>query len=403
MIYVCSNTLPTRGMDMLGENDKTCPFVIDPVVAKTPLPSGISNPIPFGPPSQIGDLGTFGHFRMIRLIGKGSAGAVYHAFDSEKKSDAAIKILIPGAGGKRSRERFVREAKACAKVQNDHVVAIRRTGETNGLPFIEMEYLRGLPLDQYLKKTPRVRFTQLLRFSREVATGLAAIHEAGIIHRDIKPANIWLEAPNGKAKLLDFGLVHTDDPQAEALTQHGTVVGTPAYMSPEQARGRTIDHRTDLYSLGIVIYQMATGQIPFQGKSALDVVTAIVTETPKPISHINTSIPKSFSDFVQKLLAKDAAKRPANAQEVIDFLRTVPAASLTPNPDLIFSNEVRSELASFETLNSNTWATLSDVKPRPLKKQKYRKAKQINPKWYWIAAAISAVIVIGILVFLKLR
>ena len=163
--------------------------------------------------------------------------------------------------------RFLREARGAAKLHHDHIIPIYYVGESDGIPFLAMPFLEGEPLDLRIKRggdhSP-LPIPEAIRIAREVAQGLAVAHEHGVIHRDIKPGNIWLEAPNGRVKILDFGLARTEK-EAAHLTASGAIMGTPAYMAPEQARGKHVDARADLFSLGCVLYEMVSGRRPFTG------------------------------------------------------------------------------------------------------------------------------------------
>src|SRR5438132_1318450 len=235
-------------------------------------------------------------------------GIVYRAEDMHLHRPVALKIMRPGpdfdAVGK---ERFLREARAAAAVKHDHIVTIYQVGEERGVPFIALEYLQGLSLDKWLDKTPRPSVAQVLRVGREVAAGLAAAHARGLVHRDVKPANIWLEAPTGRVKLLDFGLAHsrTDDVR---LTHTGAVLGTPSYMAPEQARGEAVDERADLFSLGCVLYRLCTGRLPFRGRSATAVATSLAVDTPPAVWRRPWRSASSSSRSNGKMVARPASR-----------------------------------------------------------------------------------------------
>jgi serine/threonine protein kinase len=261
--------------------------------------------------------------RIIRVIGTGATATVYETVDDDLDRRAALKVLLPSVSNRKVRERFLREAKLAAKVHHAHVVTIYRTGQLRGLPFIEMELLGGVTLEYYLKKFVVCKAGQVVRFARELFDGLAAVHALGITHRDVKPGNVWLAAPSGTVKLLDFGLAHVEDSGNE-LTKVGTILGTPAYMSPEQARGRPVDFRSDLFSAGIVLYQMATGVLPFVGRRPIDVIAAITAQPHRPAIQLNGAIPAALSDLIDRLLEKDPAKRPASSIAVINAIRGIP-------------------------------------------------------------------------------
>ena len=184
-----------------------------------------------------------------------------------------------------------------------------------------MPLLQGEALDDRLKREGRLPLAEVLRIGREMAEGLAAAHAAGLIHRDIKPANMWLESARRRrgSRSLDFGLARGGDGDAQ-LTQAGAVVGTPAYMAPEQASGEKVDGRCDLFSLGCVLYQLCTGATPFAADDAMAMLMALATETPKPVREVNPDVPAELSDLVMRLLAKNPAERPQTAGEVIQAI-----------------------------------------------------------------------------------
>ena len=266
-----------------------------------------------------------GPYRLIKALGHGGMGAVYLAEDTQLRRPTALKVMLPSVAiDAQSRERFLREARAAAAIRNDHVVTVYQVGEESGTPFIAMELLRGAPLDAYLAKEPAPTMTAVVRLAREIASGLAAAHEKGLVHRDIKPANIWLEAPKGRVKILDFGLARPAKPDredAERLTHDGMVIGTPSFMSPEQARGEAVDFRTDLFSLGTVLYRLCTGHLPFSGPTTLAVLTQLAIDNPPPASEVNPQVPAALSELIDRLLKKDPADRPKSARAVADELR----------------------------------------------------------------------------------
>ena len=221
----------------------------------------------------------------------------------------------------------MREARAAAQLRSDHVVSIFQVGEADNVGFLAMEFLEGTSLEDWLKQGQPPTFAQVARIGRQIALGLAAAHERGLIHRDVKPANVWLEsAHQGRAKLLDFGLAHSraNDPH---LTQSGTIVGTPAYMALEQARGEKIDHRADLFSLGVVLYRLCTGRMPFRGENTTAVLTSLAVDQPRPPREVNPAVPPRLAALIARLLAKDREKRPGSAQEVADELLAIERAA----------------------------------------------------------------------------
>ena len=195
-----------------------------------------------------------------------------------------------------------------------------------------MEFLKGQSLEQWLKRRRRPTPGQTVRLAHQIATGLHAAHERGLIHRDIKPANIWLQAPDAHVKILDFGLARNRDDML--LTKSGMILGTPAYMAPEQANGEQVDHRCDLFSLGCVMYELCVGQRPFQGDNMLMLLSALAHYNPVPPRDLNPDIPPRVSDLIMRLLAKKPAERIGTANEVVKeckaIMQAMSAASSTP-------------------------------------------------------------------------
>ena len=243
-------------------------------------------------------------------------------------------MLPQFAADRNAKERFLREARSAARVKHDNVVTLYEADERDGIPYIAMEYLEGYPLDEYLKRKGTPAPAQILRIAAETAAGLAAAHRLGLVHRDIKPANLWLEAPNGRVKVLDFGLARPVDTEIE-LTGSGAVVGTPAYMSPEQARGEKVDHRTDLFSLGAVLYRLGTGRLPFEGPTTMAVLMALGTQEPTPVRELNPALPESLAALSHQLLAKRAEDRPQSADDVVRRLRAIAHELTVPVGQLV--------------------------------------------------------------------
>ncbi len=197
-----------------------------------------------------------------------------------------------------------------------------------------MQVLVGEALDERLKREERLPLAEVLRIGRETAEGLAAAHEAGLIHRDIKPGNLWLESPRGRVKVLDFGLARAASDNTQ-LTQSGAIVGTPAYMAPEQARSDKVDGRCDLFSLGCILYRMCTGEAPFKGTDTISLLAAIALDVPKPPRQLNPDIPKPLADLILQLLAKKPQERPASARivaERLDAIAQGPSAAARSAP-----------------------------------------------------------------------
>jgi WD40 repeat protein/serine/threonine protein kinase len=281
------------------------------------------------PAKKPDELGRLGPYRVLKVLGAGGMGVVFQAEDPALQRMVALKAMLPAlAASPKAKARFLREARAAAAIEHDHIVPIHRVGEDRGVPFLAMQFLQGEPLDERLgHESPEgagqpLPLPEILHLGRETAEGLQAAHEKGLIHRDIKPANIWLEKPRGRVKILDFGLARASD-ENEQITNPGAIMGTPSYMAPEQARGGKVDFRCDLFSLGCVLYQMATGSRPFQGDDAISTLMAVATEAPKAPRERNPRIPPALSDLIMHLLAKSPDDRPAGARVVAQELRTL--------------------------------------------------------------------------------
>ncbi|MFL6428805.1 MAG: protein kinase domain-containing protein [Acidobacteriaceae bacterium] len=283
-----------------------------------------------------------GPYELLDKLGSGGMGVVFRARDTRLHREVAIKLLHEGylgAGtpGTNSQERFLREARAASALNHPNICTIHDVGEQEGKPYLVMELLQGRTLREILNAQP-LPCAQIVEFGIQLARAMEEAHQAGIIHRDIKPANIFVvRAQQGsqQIKVLDFGLAKitvilpgvgtsgdsSDSTEmaatiGETLTMPGSTFGTIAYMSPEQARGQPLDLRTDLFSLGAVLYEMATGGLPFPGDSNADILASLLAREPEPIRKLNPAIPKDLERIILKLLAKDKAQRYQSASEV---------------------------------------------------------------------------------------
>lgn len=358
--------------------------------------------IPFGKAADPAEIGTLGPYRVIRQLGRGGMGAVFLATDTRLNRKLALKVMLPQyAADKVARERFLREAQAAAQISHDNVVTVYEADERDGVTYIAMQFLQGYPLDEYLKKKGKPAVPQVIRLAREAAAGLAAAHKLGLVHRDIKPANLWLEAPNGRVKLLDFGLAKPLAAQVE-MTQSGIIMGTPAYMSPEQARGSKVDGRTDLFSLGAMLYQLCTGKLPFEGPNVMAVLTALATENPRPVRELNPDVPAALADLIHQLLSKKPADRPAAADEVVRRLRSI-TEDHGQNSTPVGGGRPAAAITVTAAPEPDPWDRLDqiDVTPqslraapvrRPGTKRRSGQRRQGAPTWLWIAASAACVV-----------
>lgn len=288
---------------------------------ETPVSVGESEPLAFLVPSdKPGILGRLSHYQVLEVIGRGGMGIVLRAFDDKLHRVVAIKVMAAQlATNATARRRFAREAQAAAAVIHDHIVTIHAVEEAEPLPYLVMHYVAGLSLQQRLDREGPLELHEILRIGMQTASGLAAAHAQGLIHRDIKPANILLENGVERVKITDFGLARAVADASQ--TQSGVVTGTPQYMSPEQARGEAVDQRTDLFSLGSVLYAMCTGLAPFRGSNSMSVLKRVCDEAPTPIREANPEIPDWLVAIIGKLHAKDPAERYQSAAGVAESLR----------------------------------------------------------------------------------
>lgn len=284
------------------------------------VPDPLAVSLDFLQPSQLPEsLGAIGGYDVLEVVGRGGMGIVLRAIDAKLNRVVAIKVLVPElAGNPQARRRFLREAQAAAAVCHDHVVTIHGVDDDEKLPFIVMEYIVGQSLQQKIDKSGPLGLKETLRIGMQIAAGLTAAHKQGLVHRDIKPANILLENGVERVKITDFGLARASD--EVAITQFGQIAGTPQYMSPEQAMGHSVDRRSDLFSLGSVLYTMCTGRPAFRADSTVAVLRRVCDETPRPISELNPDIPDWLVAIIERLMSKSPEQRFQSASEVANLL-----------------------------------------------------------------------------------
>ena len=287
-----------------------------------------------GQSDKPGYIGRFGSYEVLRVLGRGGMGVVLKVYDAALERHAAVKVLLADlAANENARRRFAREAKAAAAVDHDNVITIHHIGESSGLPYLVMPYVSGGSLERLIRTSHApLSVDEITRIGRQIAAGLSAAHDRGLTHRDIKPANILLEDDGRKVKLADFGLARAGDELA--ITRTGMIAGTPQYMAPEQAMGQRVDHRTDLFSLGAVLYTLCTGRPPFSQASVIAAIRGVCDETPRSIQTINPSIPPWMIELIERLMAKDPDQRIQTAAEVVAWFDRPPNAlpvTLAPN------------------------------------------------------------------------
>jgi serine/threonine protein kinase len=314
---------------------------------------------------------TLGKYRIVERLGSGGMGVVYKAYDDGLRRWVAIKTLNRVLSGTDiARRRFIREARAAAAVRHPNVVTIHAVEEENGVPFIVMEYIEGRTLRDLRRSAGTLTPMHILGISVQVAAGLAAAHVQGVIHRDVKPGNIMLEGED-RVILTDFGLARAAVDNVE-LTSSALPLGTPAYMSPEQVNGSTVDGRSDLFSFGCVLYAMFVGHSPFQGQNALEVARKVTDLVPRPLLEVDPRTPPFLSEIVERLLEKNPAKRFQSSLELLDVLNGH-LAQLNQTPTDEFSRVL------------------------------YRKhtVRRRSPRWLALASGTLLVVILGMLLFFK--
>jgi serine/threonine protein kinase/tetratricopeptide (TPR) repeat protein len=303
----------------MGPSPRTAPFAIARHVAN--LLGG----------KMIGQ--TISHYKILEKLGEGGMGVVYKAEDTKLKRTVALKFLSPQAlGTEDEKNRFIHEAQSAAALNHPNICTVHEIDEREGQPFIAMEYIEGQSLKDIIASGP-LKLGEARNIAMQIAEGLHEAHRRSIVHRDIKPANIMI-TDAGRVKIMDFGLAKS--PGKTQLTREGTTIGTVAYMSPEQARGEKVDHRTDIWSLGVVLYEMISGQSPFKGDHEQAIVYSIVNEEPRPLTHLRTAVPVELERIARKAMAKSPRDRYQHADELMVDLRSltveIDSAGVTTGP-----------------------------------------------------------------------
>lgn len=272
-----------------------------------------------GPTDDPHKLGRIGTYEVTAVIGRGGMGVVFKAFDAALNRFVAIKMLLPHlAVSGAARKRFAREGQAAAAVIDDNVMPIYSVAEWQDVPYLVTQYCRGTTLQKRIQDQGPLELKEILRIGMQTARGLAAAHAQGLVHRDVKPSNILLDGTVERALLTDFGLARAVDDAS--ITRTGVIAGTPQYMSPEQARGGSVDARSDLFGLGCVLYAMCTGRPPFRAENSYAVLRLITDEEPRPIREINPEIPEWLCRLIHRLMAKSPNDRFSSAAEVATLL-----------------------------------------------------------------------------------
>jgi non-specific serine/threonine protein kinase len=263
---------------------------------------------------------TISHYKILEKLGEGGMGVVYKAEDTKLKRTVALKFLSPQAlGTEDEKARFIHEAQAAAALNHPNICTVHEIDETEGQPFIAMEYIEGRSLKDVIDAGP-LKLEESRNLAMQIAEGIHEAHRRRIVHRDIKPANIMI-TDEGRVKIMDFGLAKS--PGRTQLTREGTTVGTVMYMSPEQTRGEEVDHWTDIWSLGVILYEMISGQPPFKGDHEQAVIYSIVNEEPKPLTSLRTGVPLELERITHKAMAKKPGDRYQHADELMVDLRSL--------------------------------------------------------------------------------
>src|ERR1700736_1764414 len=280
-----------------------------------------------------------GIYEIQSPLGAGGMGEVYRATDTKLGRDVALKVLPAEMAQDPERlGRFRREAKVLAQLDHPNIVTIHSVEECDGIHFLTMQLVEGLPLDRLIPQDG-LPVEQIVDIARALGDALAAAHEKGIVHRDLKPANVMV-SNEGRVKVLDFGLAkdvrgsNLGDATltSDSRTQVGVVMGTPAYMSPEQTSGRPLDHRTDIFSLGVVLHEMATGRRPFEGTSSAELASAILRDTPPSVTDVRSDLPSDLARIIRRCLEKDPRHRVQTARDVSNEFRDLARVASRPTP-----------------------------------------------------------------------
>lgn len=289
-------------------------------------------------------IGKFGRYEIVEILGRGGMGIVMRGIDSALDRHCAIKVLAPElASSSAARKRFSREARSAAAVVHPHVVPIQTVDEHEGHPYLVMPVVEGRSLQQRVEDNGPLQIVEVIRIAAQVAEGLSAAHSQGLVHRDIKPANVLLENDVERVQITDFGLARAVDDAS--MTRSGVIAGTPQYMSPEQSHGDTIDHRSDLFSLGSVMYFMLTGRSPFRAETSMGVLNRICNDKPRSLRSINAEVPPWLEGIVSKLLEKSPDDRFQSSEELANVLGEYLNALNNPQSDQL-SKIIESQLVS---------------------------------------------------------
>jgi serine/threonine protein kinase len=327
------------------------------------------------PPTIDGDLGSIGPYRVLAELGRGGMGYVFRAEDTRLKRVVALKMMNAKiAATNHSRQRFIEEARSMAAVKHDNVATIYEVNDQYGTPFMAMEILRGGTLEAYTNKHQKFDYHQVIKYATEIARGLGAAHAQGIIHRDIKPANLWIEEGIDRVKILDFGLALAQAPM-DPTAGRGSVVGTPQYLSPEQARSEPLDNRTDLYSLGVVLYELCTGELPFKARTVPEMLIATLVQEPTPVHQVNPAVPEPLSRLIATLMKKEPRHRPRSADALEKMLEKVAVECDAKSDVALTINKLQEQLSRVAGKQGDPFAAKALSYDEPIEVENY----SVNP------------------------
>jgi TolB-like protein/predicted Ser/Thr protein kinase len=304
------------------DDSRYCSSCATPLNLAGPDGASLTKTLMTPPPAVSKDTVIAGKYRVIEELGRGGMGIVYKAEDTRLKRTVALKFLPPELTHiPEVKDRFMREAQAAAALDHPNICTVYEFDQAEGKSFISMAYIEGQSLKKKIDSGP-LELEEALKIATQVAEGLQEAHKKGVVHRDIKSANIMVTA-QGQAKVMDFGLARIAG--TTLVTREGTTMGTVTYMSPEQAQGKEVDHRTDIWSFGVVLYEMLTGELPFRGEHEQAIVHSILKEKPKPITDIKAGVPVSIEQVVYRALEKDPDKRYQRIEDLLDDLKSISA------------------------------------------------------------------------------
>ena len=333
---------------------------------------------------------TLGGYRVEALLGSGGMGSVYRGVQESLKRPVAIKVLRAELGQDAAIvARFRREAELAASLAHPNIAQVTDFGVEEGRAYLVMDLLEGEPLAETIESEGRLDEARTVRIAMQVLTALAMAHERGVVHRDLKPDNIFVQRVSGMdlVKLLDFGIARMLEPD-EKMTGTGAVLGTPAYMSPEQARGKPVDARSDVFSVGCVLYEMLSGRRPFRGENYHELMFAVVEQDPQPLAEIDEKLSPALAKVIERAMSKDPEARFASAREMKDALEAI--GGLREEAPALPRDA--SEKAFAETMPSEPERKAGPEKPEPAAKpespEPEGKARRI-PAWVWIVGGLA--------------